>query len=103
MAGAADGLGPWPMPTGSAIPEVDDRFSWFDYRSRGFERDRVADCVSICCWRPPACSHGCATAVLPTTYRARWRSLLIIARYGRFRLIVAWVCPVDRLQRCSGC
>lgn len=20
-------------------PEVDDRFSWFDYRSRGFERD----------------------------------------------------------------
>ena len=23
----------------SHFPEVDDRFSWFDYRSRGFERD----------------------------------------------------------------
>jgi exodeoxyribonuclease III len=38
-----DGIKAWglvPTATGSALPgRSNDRFSWFDYRSRGFERD----------------------------------------------------------------
>ncbi|STL56414.1 exonuclease III [Escherichia coli] len=40
MDGQADELGVGSIPSAMRIPQTADRFSWFDYRSKGFDDNR---------------------------------------------------------------
>ncbi len=64
----------------TANPETQDRFSWFDYRSKGFDDNRGLRIDLLLASAPLA---NAASKPVLTTISAAWKNRLTTRRYGR--------------------
>jgi exonuclease III len=62
-------------------PDVTDMFSWFDYRSRGFEDEPKRGLRIDVIWPPMACCRGSRMRAW-TTNCAAWKNRPIMRRSG---------------------
>ena len=60
-------------------PSVGDKFSWFDYRSRGFEKEPKEACVLMACWRHTPCLNIVCLLLL-TMRSEQWKNRLTMHR-----------------------
>ena len=69
MDGAPAELGAWSIPSAMRIRRTADRFSWFDYRSKGFDDNRGLR-IDLLLGQPPAGSSVASKPASTTKFAA---------------------------------